>query len=413
MNASDVPGARRRRAERARRHDRAAAAGPVVRGDAHRHLLPPQARAPAAAGTRRCAVRSAWPTSASPASVLAEIAPQDLGQRAGAVAGAVSAGRSSTATSTTAATRSSCRGRLAHTGAARMGARGALRVGAGLVTVASPPDALAVNAAHLTAIMLLPFEGAGGLARHSRRPAQERGAARAGAGRRRGDAASWCASALASGAATVLDADAHHLVCGRAPTRSSAAIAGVAGRPVVLTPHEGEFRRLFPRSGEGIEARACARGGAAIGADRRARRAPTRSSPRPTAAPPSTTTRRPGWRPPAPATCSAASLPGCWRRACRPSRPPAPPSGCTARRRRAFGPGLIAEDLPERLPEVLRKLQLGGCADRACGCVTIGRHNRRLMPYGGFELDGATAAAVPTRCDETMNASTGLPLPSP
>ncbi|MGZ5863286.1 MAG: NAD(P)H-hydrate epimerase, partial [Methyloceanibacter sp.] len=55
-------------------------------------------------------------------------------------------------------------GPLAHTGAARMGARGALRIGAGLVTVASPPDALAVNAAHLTAIMLLPFEGGHGLA---------------------------------------------------------------------------------------------------------------------------------------------------------------------------------------------------------------------------------------------------------
>src|SRR5262249_21041697 len=37
------------------------------------------------------------------------------------------------------------------TGAARLGARGALRVGAGLVTVASPRDAIKVNAAQLTA----------------------------------------------------------------------------------------------------------------------------------------------------------------------------------------------------------------------------------------------------------------------
>ena len=50
------------------------------------------------------------------------------------------------------------------TGAARLAARGALRIGAGLVSVAAQADAVSVNAAHLTAIMVKPFDGAEGLA---------------------------------------------------------------------------------------------------------------------------------------------------------------------------------------------------------------------------------------------------------
>src|SRR5262249_59482274 len=45
-------------------------------------------------------------------------------------------------------------GELARTGRARLAAGGGLRAGAGLVTVASPREALAVNAAALTAVMV-------------------------------------------------------------------------------------------------------------------------------------------------------------------------------------------------------------------------------------------------------------------
>ncbi len=65
----------------------------------------------------------------------------------------------------TAASHKHARGRLIvvsgeawSTGAARLAARGALRIGAGLVTILSPPEALPSNAAHLEAVMLRPFE---------------------------------------------------------------------------------------------------------------------------------------------------------------------------------------------------------------------------------------------------------------
>src|SRR5205807_5099768 len=57
-------------------------------------------------------------------------------------------------------------GDLAATGAARMAARGGLRAGAGLVTLASPRDALAVNAAALTAVMVRPIDTAVEFAEH-------------------------------------------------------------------------------------------------------------------------------------------------------------------------------------------------------------------------------------------------------
>src|SRR5262249_33509313 len=93
------------------------------------------------------------------------------------------------------------------TGAARLAARGALRVGAGLVSVASPLDALGVNAAHLTAIMVKPFDGAKGLSTllsDKRFNAVALGPG-CGVGERTQD---LVAAALASDAAVVLDADA-------------------------------------------------------------------------------------------------------------------------------------------------------------------------------------------------------------
>jgi hydroxyethylthiazole kinase-like uncharacterized protein yjeF len=134
-------------------------------------------------------------------------------------------------------------GPATRTGAARLAARGALRAGAGLVTVAAPLDALPVNAAQLTAIMLLPMEGAAGLAgilADERRNAVVIGPALG----LDDQAIDLVMAALASRAAVVLDADALTGFTGKSE-KLFELIKGRQG-PVVMTPHDGEFARVFP-----------------------------------------------------------------------------------------------------------------------------------------------------------------------
>jgi NAD(P)H-hydrate epimerase len=137
-------------------------------------------------------------------------------------------------------------GGIEGTGAARLAARGALRIGAGLVTVASPGSALAVNAAALTAVMVRRSDGAAGLAdmlADRRRNAVVLGPA-AGVGE---ETRAMVAAALASGAHCVFDADALTSFAGDSAGLAglAAARAGGEDQGVVLTPHEGEFARLF------------------------------------------------------------------------------------------------------------------------------------------------------------------------
>ncbi len=126
------------------------------------------------------------------------------------------------------------------TGAARLAARGALRIGAGLVSVAAEKDAVAINAAHLTAIMVKPFKSAEGLA--SLLSDRRLNAAIIGPGLGVGaDTRALVEHVLASGAATVLDADA--LTSFR---DDPSLLFGKINHPAVMTPHAGEFERIFP-----------------------------------------------------------------------------------------------------------------------------------------------------------------------
>ncbi|WP_417768782.1 NAD(P)H-hydrate dehydratase [Stappia sp.] len=133
------------------------------------------------------------------------------------------------------------------TGAARLAAGAALRSGAGLVTVATPPSAALVNAMHLTAVMLRKFQGKEGLGelladRRLNAIAIGPGAG-TGAGTRE-----LVLVALASGLrAAVLDADALTAFEGAAGQLAQAisSRSGKRAGDVVLTPHDGEFARLF------------------------------------------------------------------------------------------------------------------------------------------------------------------------
>jgi ADP-dependent NAD(P)H-hydrate dehydratase / NAD(P)H-hydrate epimerase len=134
-------------------------------------------------------------------------------------------------------------GGAAHTGAARLAARAALRAGAGLVTLASPREALAVNAAASLAVMVRPVDGPGELGAFL---ADARlNAIALGPGGGVGPAMrDLVHTALAGPRAVVLDADALSSFAGELGDLVTA-IAARAGAATVVTPHQGEFARLF------------------------------------------------------------------------------------------------------------------------------------------------------------------------
>lgn len=121
------------------------------------------------------------------------------------------------------------------TGAARLSSQAALRVGAGLVTLMGEPAALRVHAAHVTAIMLAEARRLPAMLADPRLTACIIGP---GAGVSEATRAVTLEMLCKP---CVLDADALTSLAGCVPALRAAII-----RPTVLTPHEGEFARLFP-----------------------------------------------------------------------------------------------------------------------------------------------------------------------
>jgi ADP-dependent NAD(P)H-hydrate dehydratase / NAD(P)H-hydrate epimerase len=135
-------------------------------------------------------------------------------------------------------------GHLSRTGAARLAARAALRAGAGLVTLASPREALSVNAAANLAVMVHPVDSASELAELL--SDHRFNALAIGPGGGVGVAMRELVTAALDGArAVVLDADALTSFAGDPSFLWSRIAARSEAAATVLTPHQGEFARLF------------------------------------------------------------------------------------------------------------------------------------------------------------------------
>ncbi|WAC59080.1 NAD(P)H-hydrate dehydratase [Brevundimonas sp. SL130] len=236
------------------------------------------------------------------------------------------------------------------TGAGRLTARGAMRSGAGLVTLAAPQRAWSIYATSMIGALVHAIDGLEDF--KALLSDIRRNAVAIGPGAGVGEATRAAAlAALATGRAVVLDADALTSFADD-PTELFAASNGRC----VLTPHDGEFARLFDASGDKLTRtrRAAAVSGAVVllkGPDT-VIAAPDGRAAINTNAPADLATGGSGdvltgfvlgllaqGMEPFDAACAATWLHG----------------ECAA----AFGSGLVAEDLPEALPGVLARLKAG------------------------------------------------------
>jgi hydroxyethylthiazole kinase-like uncharacterized protein yjeF len=254
------------------------------------------------------------------------------------------------------------------TGAARLAARGALRVGAGLVTLGVPPAAQSESAAQVTAVMLARVEGEDDLAallRDARISALCLGPG-LGVDRRGLVAAALDARVGETPRPTVLDADALTILAGEPEL-----FARLHAR-CVLTPHAGEFARLFPditgsRTGEGRDVPVLSKVDATREAARRAGCVVVFKGADTVIAGPDgrCVIHAAHYERAAPWLATAGSgdvlagfITGLLARGFQSLRAAEAATWLHVECARSFGPGLIAEDLPEELPKVFRALGL-------------------------------------------------------
>lgn len=245
-------------------------------------------------------------------------------------------------------------GGTSSTGAARLSAMAAARAGAGATTVYSPASAISTNAAHLTSVMLRKVDVADDLREIFSDREPEAIVLGPGYGLRR-PVREMVLAVLEQSGKGLLVLDADGITAFREEPQALFSAIEQSAREVVLTPHEGEFARLFPDI-PGISKLDRARGAAALsgavvvlkGADTVIAAPDGRAAINANGTPRLATAgsgdvlagiiaglaaqRMPVWE----AACAAV-----WLHAEAGTR---------------FGPGLIAEDLPGLLPPLLGEL---------------------------------------------------------
>jgi NAD(P)H-hydrate epimerase len=233
------------------------------------------------------------------------------------------------------------------TGAARMAGRAAARAGAGLTTIAVSEAARPVYAAALTSVMVHPLkrpEDFAALLEDRRITAFLIGPG-AGVGE---ETRTRALAMLGTGRATLLDADAITSFQGD-PQALDRAIVGAC----VMTPHDGEFKRVFDAQGDKLSrTRAAARRSGAVivlkGTDT-VIAAPDGRAIINANAPPTLATAGSG-------DVLSGIVLGLLAQGLDPFIAAAAAVWLHGAAAAAFGPGLIAEDLPDLLPEVFRRL---------------------------------------------------------
>lgn len=251
-------------------------------------------------------------------------------------------------------------GGLSATGAARLSAMASARIGAGAVTMLSPGNAIAANAAHLTSIILRKTDSMEDVQEflEQRKPAALVFGPGLGPHPKVGRfAIDLIAGAKDAPKTIVLDADAITSLA-QQPDDFFAA-AGREGAPaLVITPHTGEFGRLFPDIAADGKLSKLAKARAAA---KRANATLVFKGPDTVIAAPTGYAAINGNGTPLLATAGSGDvLSGMIAGLAAQGMPPFE-AACAAvwmhaEAARRFGPGLIAEDLPLALLPVLREL---------------------------------------------------------